>query len=105
MQVAEEMGKITSSSGLSCQSAASVSGEGGRRDTERPEGFHVRLRGERGISQGTLKFREIFGSLNPFLKPWRLLSQWDAPAAELSAVRWGQGARAPPGGTGWIGKG
>lgn len=72
---------------------------------ERPERFHVRPRGERCISQGTLKFGELFGSLNPFLKPWRLLSQWDAPAAELSAVRWGQGAGAPTGGPGWIGKG
>jgi len=72
MQVEEQIGKITSSSALRCPSAASVSGEGDRRNMERPEGFHMSPRGEGGISQGTLKLEEGFGNLKPFLKPWRL---------------------------------
>lgn len=102
MQVAEEMGEITSSSALHCTSVAFVAGEGGGRDMERPEGFHGSPRGERGISQGTLLLGKWFWTFDPFLKSWRLT----APASpHLSAVRLGQGARAPTRGVGWIGEG
>lgn len=51
---------------------ASVAGEGSGRDMEKPEGFHVSPRPEKGVSQGVLKLGEFFGKLNPFLKVWRL---------------------------------
>lgn len=41
---------------------------------EKPEGFHVSPRPEKGVSQGVLKLGELFGKLNPFLKVWRLLA-------------------------------
>lgn len=72
MQVAEEMGEITSSSALHCASVASVAGKRGSRDMERPEGFHVSPSGERGISQGTLLLGKWFWTFDPFLKSWRL---------------------------------
>lgn len=35
---------------------------------ERPEGFLVSPKAEKGISRGILKLGELFGNLNPFLK-------------------------------------
>lgn len=72
---------------------------------ERPEGFLVSPKAEKGISRGILKLGELFGNLNPFLKLWRLLAPQDAAADMLSPVRWGQGSRAPAGGTGLTGQG
>ena len=76
---------------------ASVAGEGGGRDMERPEGFHVSPRGERGISQGTLKLGELFGNLNPFLKPWRLLAPAGCSCSQAECREMGTGSWGSPG--------
>lgn len=102
MQVMEERGK-------NCphllRAGTSIAGEGSGRDMERPEGFPMTPRPEKGISQGILKSGVLFGNLNPFLRLWRLLVPQDAAADTLRAVRWGQRSRAPAGRTGLTGKG
>lgn len=84
---------------------ASVAGEGGGKDMERPEGFHVSPRGERGIFQGTLKLGELFRNLNPFLKPWRLLAPVGCCCSQAEYREMGTGSQGSRGtdGMGWKG--